>query len=443
VAFEPSAAGDRAPPPEVLTLAEAAGLLRASPDDVAALAAAGRLPGRQLGDGWRFGRSAVLAWLDGFDGAVPTAGEPDAGGVDRAPPRPIPGRADGGAASGVVAAERAWAAVPPGDKSRLFVATAATDPAAGPPSDRGVFAADAPMSAADLGSVRGLGTAGAPPTSGSQASGSQGDEPETIGEAPERRRAEEVALRREGVLLRQGEMTLELDAAYTKGDAPVGLRGPFLTSPTNRDAFSGAFVARYGVIDDLQLVIGSTLVSSRDQAVPVDAFGEPMPTTRWTTFNDVALAVRYAALPERQGYPSVVVTAEGRVPVANTPYAFGGRISLVKSVDPVALFADVGYLHQLGGSAPQPFASNVFSGSFGYAFAVNDTLSLSTRLTGVFTRGTDLQGVPQLETERFFLQFGLTTLLSEGLFLEPTVSFALNGPSSVTLGLSLPFTFTP
>jgi len=45
--------------------------------------------------------------------------------------------------------------------------------------------------------------------------------------------------------------------------------------------------------------------------------------------------------------------------------------------------------------------------------------------------------------EQFFLQFGLTSWLREGLFIEPTVSFALNGPPSVTLGVSLPFTFTP
>jgi hypothetical protein len=48
---------------EVLTLAEAAALLRLPAEVVGARASAGDLPGRLLADEWRFSRSAVLAWL--------------------------------------------------------------------------------------------------------------------------------------------------------------------------------------------------------------------------------------------------------------------------------------------------------------------------------------------------------------------------------------------
>jgi excisionase family DNA binding protein len=51
------------PAAEVMTLAEAAELLRAKEAAVEALAAAGELPGRKLGEDWRFSREAVLAWL--------------------------------------------------------------------------------------------------------------------------------------------------------------------------------------------------------------------------------------------------------------------------------------------------------------------------------------------------------------------------------------------
>ena len=53
------------PAPEVLTLAQAAELLQISPDAVAELAGSGKLPGRRIGDEWRFSRAAVLAWLVG------------------------------------------------------------------------------------------------------------------------------------------------------------------------------------------------------------------------------------------------------------------------------------------------------------------------------------------------------------------------------------------
>lgn len=52
-----------AEPHEVLTLEQAAKLLRVAPEVVAELAEAGELPGRKLGDAWRFPRAALLDWL--------------------------------------------------------------------------------------------------------------------------------------------------------------------------------------------------------------------------------------------------------------------------------------------------------------------------------------------------------------------------------------------
>jgi excisionase family DNA binding protein len=49
--------------PEVLTLSDLSALLQVSEGELAALAEAGELPGRRLGDHWRFSRAAVLAWL--------------------------------------------------------------------------------------------------------------------------------------------------------------------------------------------------------------------------------------------------------------------------------------------------------------------------------------------------------------------------------------------
>jgi excisionase family DNA binding protein len=52
-----------APAPEVLTVEQAAELLQTEPEAVRALADAGELPGRKIGEEWRFLRRAVLAWL--------------------------------------------------------------------------------------------------------------------------------------------------------------------------------------------------------------------------------------------------------------------------------------------------------------------------------------------------------------------------------------------
>jgi excisionase family DNA binding protein len=52
-----------AEPAEVLTLEQAAALLQVEPAEVEALAEAGDLPGRRIGDAWRFPRAALLEWL--------------------------------------------------------------------------------------------------------------------------------------------------------------------------------------------------------------------------------------------------------------------------------------------------------------------------------------------------------------------------------------------
>jgi excisionase family DNA binding protein len=52
---------------EVLTLDEAADLLRIDRDELTKLAESGDVPGRRLGDDWRFTRTALLNWLGNPD----------------------------------------------------------------------------------------------------------------------------------------------------------------------------------------------------------------------------------------------------------------------------------------------------------------------------------------------------------------------------------------
>ena len=51
--------------PDVLTPAQAAALLQVDEDAVLALAEEGVLPGRRIGEEWRFARAALVAWLSG------------------------------------------------------------------------------------------------------------------------------------------------------------------------------------------------------------------------------------------------------------------------------------------------------------------------------------------------------------------------------------------
>jgi excisionase family DNA binding protein len=53
------------PAPDVLTAGEAAALLRIAEPELLGAAERGELPARRIGDEWRFGREALLAWLSG------------------------------------------------------------------------------------------------------------------------------------------------------------------------------------------------------------------------------------------------------------------------------------------------------------------------------------------------------------------------------------------
>ena len=56
-----------APVRDVLDAEQAAELFSVTPDAVVELAQAGKLPGRKIGDEWRFARQALLDWLAAGD----------------------------------------------------------------------------------------------------------------------------------------------------------------------------------------------------------------------------------------------------------------------------------------------------------------------------------------------------------------------------------------
>ena len=62
----------------------------------------------------------------------------------------------------------------------------------------------------------------------------------------------------------------------------------------------------------------------------------------------------------------------------------------------------------------------------------------------MFTDESTFPAATLREQESYRLQFGLTTLPARGFYIEPTVSFNLNGDGNdVVLGVSMPYTFAP
>ncbi len=370
------------PATEALTLADAAQFLRVDAALLIDLAATGKVPARQIGGEWRFSRTALTVWLVGdraeFAKLIPETFAKGQSTLANSTPR---------------------VALSPADSARL--------------------------------AARGM----QPATSPDQGDGA-------IGEAPKGRTASEVFLRDQRVLLAPNELTLDFGLFYARSDTLTLLGagdGPVLGT-VESDTFGGVLTSRYSLGYDTELFAS---ISYSDQRVALLSDGLPPSTASRGDVGDIALGVRRTVLHEGAGIPDVIVTLEGRIPTGSSPYSVGGGVTLVKSFDPAVLFGTLAYRRTFDrGSADnlRGAARDRFDASIGYAFALNDTLTLNSALNGIFLRGTDEDAVSNDET--YNLLFGLTARLSRRLFLQPSIAYRLNGPGNgVVFGLNIPYTF--
>ena len=130
--------------PEVLTLKEAAKLLRVNANEVQLLAENKQLPARKIGTQWRFYRPALVEWLKNTENPVST--------------QPV---------------------------------------IAQPQTEKTVAVAHTPAA---------------------EKKATTDKQPETIGKKSEEKTADQVFLRDQGVLLKQGYTTLEVDFYYSRSD---------------------------------------------------------------------------------------------------------------------------------------------------------------------------------------------------------------------------------
>lgn len=375
---------------EVMTAEEAASMLRLSRDQLERFAMEKNIPGRRIGRHWRFSRSALLAWLSG-EVTTPKL-------IDR-------------------------------DEAVRNHA-----------NENSPHSLEYLLTPSELLSIRGRGSDKASSDGGAQ----------ILGEKPGLDTAEDIFLRDQGVLLKGGQATLEMGLFYSKSDqqdlttfvtgssaSPIPVR-----VNVEQSTFTSSFTGRYGLRDNLQLFASIPLVHQKNKAtILADQTLSDETRTEWGDFN---YGLRYAALKEGLGYPSVILSLEGLAPTADRSYAVGGGIALTKSIDPAVLFGNLNYRYtfsKVSEDVTRLRPENAINTTLGIAYALNDTLTLSTSLSGEFTTRTEFKDTVLPSREQFSLLFGVTALITEGLYIEPSVSFNLNGNGSdFTFGLSIPYT---
>jgi excisionase family DNA binding protein len=401
--FATSAAAQSPEPCQpVLTLGEAANLLRVDAGELERLAEQGGVPGRRVGSMWRFACAALMEWLSGTNqqdlaGAMPNAV---------------------GAASGVARVPITAADMTAVTARGMAMRRASTpQPPSTPPSP------DTP-----------------PPTDTPPA----GDDQNTpIGEDPEERTAEDVFLRGQRVLLGRGEVVLDVGQFYSRRDdlqlAAIEATGVGLATAEQR-ALTTFLVGRVGIFHEMEL-FAATAFSKQDGRLFLGS--TTLASSEQSTFAGTSIGVRRTLLREGSGRPDVVFTLSGRIPKDLAPGAVSGGLTLVKSVDPVVMFAGANYQYAFETKGETRIGPvDAVDVTMGYGLGLNDTVAISMAVAGLFTGKATVDGVAAKQPSIFSARFGLTASLAEGLYVEPSISFGLSGPGdSFAFGVTMPYAF--
>ena len=267
---------------------------------------------------------------------------------------------------------------------------------------------------------------------------------EPIGEAPEERTAEDIFLRGQRVLLGRGDVVMDFGQFYARSDSQqlVSVDGGVGLATLEQEAFITLLLGRVGIMDETEVFAGTTLSSHGSDAF----FGDTtLANNRRTELGDIGFGVRHTLLRERAGRPDIIATLNGQIPTGDSFYAIGGGLVLVKSVDPVVLFASTNYSYTFSrdlSDATRLEPGNRIAVSMGYGLALNDTLAISTAVSGLFAGATTFDNATLRQPDSFSARFALTSWLAEGLYIEPSVSFGLSGPhNSFVFGVTIPYSF--
>jgi hypothetical protein len=279
-------------------------------------------------------------------------------------------------------------------------------------------------------------------------------------EAEEAKRLTELYLRNQNVFLRKGELMLELDSFYNRNNQQefVPVSGGAIPVNTTRRFFNTLLIARYGVLTDgLEVdLIAPFFVHAE---VKTDA-GVASVTQEEDGFGDVGAAVRYQAWYERGARPSLVIDVEGKSNTGGSgllgtgTWNAGGGVTLIKTIDPVVLFARLGYTYTFASQSRD--LGNIVDYRIGMGFSLNDRVSFNMQLTGAYigaSKFTGFGGAPGTgggtgpvvfsgqHVELMNLIFTTTIMVTQHLFVEPLVGVGLTEQSFTMVGVRLPYRF--
>jgi Putative MetA-pathway of phenol degradation len=256
------------------------------------------------------------------------------------------------------------------------------------------------------------------------------DEKEVREEAEEAQRAMDIFLREQKVLIRRGELWGELDSFYSTDsrDDFIGSGNSVSLAKVQTKSVVSTLVLRYGLLNDLEADLRVPFVWAEQD---VD-FGVGRQHREQAGLGDVSASLRYQVWHERAGSPDILLSLEGKAPTGDEPllgtghWDVGATIAVVKTFDPVVLFARAGYIATLEARGRDPGDQVLYQMGIGYS--LNERVSVSTQLNGAVVGSTTINGttVRRSNLDIINLQFSVTALITRRLYVEPFVGVGLS-----------------
>ncbi|CAD5369824.1 exported hypothetical protein [Rubrivivax sp. A210] len=261
----------------------------------------------------------------------------------------------------------------------------------------------------------------------------------TVGDKPTAPSADRIALRDQVVLLPGGTTTVDFGLAYGRAE-----RNNYPALRVDQRTVTATLAARYGLADDLQVTARLPAMHRRVSTQVDPSLGASASDSQGHV-GDLSTSLLGVAAHERMGRPNVIWSVDATLPTGPGDAGLGGGIVFSKSYDPVVLFGGLSYMRGLrvdAADSKRLLARNNFGFTLGYAYAINDTVALSTVLGGSYRNTAASGGGIKPAHESYQLQLGMTWQLGSGLYLEPSASIGLGGAApDFTLSVNLPFSF--
>jgi hypothetical protein len=291
-----------------------------------------------------------------------------------------------------------------------------------------------------LAQVQGRGAA-SPAANPAQAQQAIGQRPEDVEDI------RKIFLRQITVLLQPGE--LEAEAAFRYQHTQV------ISAVVNARfrQFEVPLAMRAGLFRRGEAFVTAPAVYLRREL----GFAGSSSTNNDVGFGDARAGLNYELAQETARRPDIIVSISVGAPTGSKPNEEGlslgtghwsttGGAQVIKTADPVALFGGISYTHQfraryfLGDAVHDVDPGKIVGYNFGFGFAVNGDISLSTQFTASYQSNarSDGQQVFASSSEPGSFRSALTYRYSKSTYIEPSVTIGLNRDTpDFALGLSL------